>query len=112
MDESLREFFLLLSQVIFYLTVLCYAAIAVLAFVRFKTTVSGLLIGGGLSATTVLLLLFKIVFTVLKGKFGMASDASLVMSLVRTLVVLVLMVVVAVGVALIPSSLEKLLKRV
>ena len=110
MGEGSREVFSFLFQVIFYLAILIQIGIAVAAFVRFKVTPSGLLIGGGFGASVLISILFKVINAVLKAA-GPGSDAMMVTYAARSFLQMLMMLLVGVGVVLIPMSLEKLLKR-
>lgn len=109
MGDSSQGAFAILSQLIFYVSLIVQIGIAVLAFVRFKTKLSGLLIGGAFAAGVVLQILFKLVFAILKAA-GPSSDALTALVVIKGLLLLLCSLVVAVGVVLIPSSLEKLSK--
>ena len=111
MGDDSREVFNAVFQVLYYLSLIVQIGIAALAFVRFKSTVSGLLIGGGFSAIVLLSIVFKILRGVLEGSLGRASDAMMGMSAASSLLQMTIMLVVVVGIVLIPSSLEKLGKR-
>ena len=110
MGESSRQVFDLLFQITFYLFLLCEIGIAVLAFVRFKFTAAGLLVGGGFAASVMISILFKIINVALKAA-GPGSDTWTLVFAARSLLQMLLLLLIGVGVVLIPSSLEKLLKR-
>lgn len=110
MLDSTRELFSTLFQLVSYVYLVVQIGIAVAAFLRFKATLSGILIGGGAAALVVTSVLFKIIHAVLKAA-APGPDALIAATASRSFFQFLLLLVIAVGVAMIPASLEKLQKR-
>jgi hypothetical protein len=96
-----------LSSLTYYLVLFLIFVVAVLAFVRFRATPSGLMIGGGLLVMAFMSSCFAIIRRV-----GLLEDADLtvytIQSAAQSCAAAVLWAVIAAGVFMIPKSLESL----
>jgi hypothetical protein len=109
MDD--RELFRTLLQVLSYLSLLLQLGIGILAFMRFKATLSGILVGGGSVAVALFSGVFRAITAVMRDTASPADDVFLAVGAARSVLLTVLTLVVAVGIAMIPSSLQKLAAR-
>lgn len=98
-----------LSSLVYYLLLFVMFVVAALAFVRFRATPSGLMIGGALVVMSLMGSCFAIVT-----RAGLLADAGIeaytIQSAAHSCGAAVLWLVVAAGVFMIPKSLESLAK--
>ena len=91
-----------------WLSVLLYLAAGVVAFVRLKTTPSGLLIGGGLVAWSMASMLLKVVRYAVSDPTSFDMTAFMLLNTSSSCIAMFFCLIVAVGFAMLPRSLAKL----
>jgi len=108
MADSSRELFNLGAQILSYVSLFVTLGAAVIALVKLKTTPAGILMATGLGGLFLILAAMKGV----RFALGTSSPAtSMTLSIVSSLLQMLATIVFIAGLALIPSSLEKLAKR-